>query len=121
MRDYNSSNAATSNSNSIEQSELYCCPNCGSNKISTVRMPSYHTHYAALKCGTCDCFIKWEPKPTTVGKRQQQQQTVNHLLQAKGLTDPEREFLETVRGKGKLSPRQQEVLAKIEAKVGGQR
>lgn len=95
------------------------CFSCGSNKINTVRMPSYHTHHAALKCGECDRFIRWEPKPTTITKRQQQQQMISELLQAKGLTDWQREFLESVRSKDKLSPRQQKVLAQIKAQMGG--
>lgn len=95
------------------------CLACGSTKQKKGERKG--PHYASLRCAECDRFIKWEPKPTTVAKRQQQQQTVNYLLQAKGLTDREREFLETVRSKDKLLPRQQEVLANIEAKVGGQR
>lgn len=83
-------------------------------------MVSYSKHWAARQCSGCDRFLSWEPKPANRQKRQRWQAKINQLLQAQGLTDWEREFLEleSVRNKGKLLPRQTEALAKIAAKVG---
>lgn len=82
-----------------------------------MRMPEYSTHYAARRCAECDSFRSWEPKPATQ-KKQQQQAVVTQLLESPQLTQWEREFLQGLKSK-KLSPKQQEVLSRIENKVGG--
>lgn len=93
------------------------CPTCGSDKVNTVLMPSYHPHYAALKCGQCDRFIKWQIHPANQEKQQRRQTTISQLLKSPQLIQWEREFLRGVKSK-KLSLKQQEVLKRIEAKVG---
>lgn len=94
------------------------CPACGSTKINLVKMPNY-CHYGAVYCGECETFLKWQAKPKNIKTRQQQQQAINKLLKSPQLSQWERTFLEGVKGK-KISPKQLEVLARIEAKVGGQ-
>lgn len=97
--------------------ELAQCPTCASTKINLVKMPNY-CHYGAVHCGECETFLKWQAKPKNI-KSRQQQQAINQLLKSPQLSQWERTFLEGVKGK-KISPKQQEVLARIEAKVGGQ-
>ena len=82
-------------------------------------MPSFHAHYAALKCGGCDCFITWMKKPETEEKRRNLAVRLDKLAGKQGLTNWEREFLESLQRTKKLSPRQQETLTRIEAKLGG--
>lgn len=94
------------------------CPSCNYTGVSLVRMPDNCVHYAAKRCGRCDRFLKWEGKPETVNKKQQQQKTINQMLKASHLSQWERKFLEGLKSK-KISPKQQEVLSRIEAKVGG--
>jgi len=96
------------------------CSTCGSDRINAVRMPSYHTHHAALKCGQCDRFIAWMQKPETEGKRRDLAVRIDRLGKAPRLTHWERDFLQSLKNQKKVSPRQQEVLARIEAKVGGE-
>lgn len=93
------------------------CPGCNSTRINLVRMLEHSTHYAARRCAECDSFRSWEPKPATQQKLQQQE-TINHLLKSAQLTQWEKTFLEGLKGK-KFSPKQQEVLSRIESKVGG--
>jgi hypothetical protein len=92
------------------------CASCGSTRINCVRMPLHAPHYAARRCGQCDRFLGWIPKPQK--RRQRRQTTINQLLKSCGLTQWERDFLEGLKGKRALSPRQQEVLDRIENKVG---
>lgn len=41
------------------------CPRCGSNKA--IQTSGVGPHYAALRCGSCDRFLKWLPNPRTEG------------------------------------------------------
>jgi len=95
------------------------CSICGSTKINLVRMPSHSTHYAARRCAGCDAFRGWQPKPETQEKRLSQQTAISQLLKSSQLSQWEREFLTSLQGKRSLSPKQQETLGRIEAKVGG--
>lgn len=83
-------------------------------------MPSYHPHYAALKCGECDRFLVWLQSPKTEGKRRdiaiRIDKAANYLDK---LTQWEQEFIGNLRAQKKLSPRQMEVLANIESRLGG--
>ena len=83
-----------------------------------MRMTKGHPHYAALKCGQCDRFLDWMPIPGTEGKRRDTSARVNRLLKLSSLTQWEKDFLASIAKQKKLSPKQQETLAKIEAKVG---
>lgn len=100
------------------QSSTASCPSCGFERASIVRMAKGHSHYAALKCGQCDRFLDWMPKPATEGKRRDTAIKVDRLLKSLGLTQWEKGFLATIAKQKKVSPKQQETLAKIEAKVG---
>lgn len=95
------------------------CPGCGSIRSTIVRMPSYCPHYAALKCGECDQFLTWQQKPETEGKRRDLAVRLNKLTSRPGLTHWEKEFLLGLKQQKKISPKQGEVLAKIEARLGG--
>lgn len=120
--DYHSTDGtsiATDNKPQIAQaqSSSASCPSCGFERASIVRMAKGHPHYAALKCGRCDRFLDWMPAPATEGKRRDTSVKVDRLLKLPNLTRWEQEFLQGLKGK-KLSPKQQECLAKIEAKAG---
>lgn len=93
------------------------CPSCGSTRINMVLMPKGAAHHTAIRCGQCDRFLQWQPKLENQEKRQRRQTTIIQLLKSPQVSQWERTFLEGVKGK-KISPKQQEVLAQIEAKVG---
>lgn len=96
------------------------CPGCGSFRISIIRMPSYHPHYAALKCGECDQFLIWQQKPETEGKRRDIAIRIDKTrTNLDRLTQWEQEFIGNLARQKKLSPRQMEVLANIESRLGG--
>jgi hypothetical protein len=94
------------------------CPKCSSTKIHVVPITENSPHHAKRVC-VCGAFRGWEPRPENKQKQQQQQTRIAALLESKGLTDWEREFLTSVQKKRTLSPRQIECLQKIESKVGG--
>jgi hypothetical protein len=62
------------------------CPSCGSTKINLLRMLDYCHHYAARRCGGCDTFRGWQPKPENQEKRQRQQTAINQLLMSPQLS-----------------------------------
>lgn len=95
------------------------CPGCGSTGSNLVRMPSYSAHHAARRCAECDSFRGWELKPATKENRQRRE-IISQLLKSSQLTQWERSFLEGLNTK-KISPKQQEVLSRIEVRVGGAR
>lgn len=49
------------------------CATCGYTKGNVVRMPAGCTHYAALKCGRCDRWLRWLPKPENKARKQKTQ------------------------------------------------
>lgn len=93
------------------------CLSCGSTRINLVKMSDYGIHHTPSCCVECDRFIGWETKPANQEK-QQRQTKINRLLEFSQLNQWERTFLELLKGK-KISPKQQEVLTKIEANVRG--
>lgn len=96
------------------------CPSCGFDKVSIVLMPKDATHHAAIRCGQCDHFLGWQASPLNQEKRRQRQTRITELLTSPQLSQWERQFLFSVQDKRSLSPKQQEALARIEVKVGGQ-
>jgi hypothetical protein len=96
------------------------CSICASSQINLVRMPDDSLHYAAHRCAGCDTFRGWEPKPANQEKQRHQQKRVITLLQSPNLSQWEREFLLNVQYRRSLSPKQLQVLTRIEAKVGEQ-
>jgi hypothetical protein len=103
---------------SIQEFKGTPCPNCGNSRINLVRMHEGCKHWAARRCSLCDCFLGWRPKPENAIKRSQQQELLSRLLESEHLTPWEHKFLQGLKGKRKVSPKQQEVLDRIEAKVG---
>jgi len=95
------------------------CPSCGFNKVLVVPMPDGSVHHAALRCGRCNRFIKWQLKPKSQESWKRQQTAIDQLLKSFELSDWEYQFLTSVQGKRSLSPKQQETLSRIEAKVRG--
>lgn len=95
------------------------CPSCGHTGLNLVRMPDYSLHYAARRCGQCDTFRGWEPKPENQNKQQRWQTTISQLLKLPSLSQWEREFLTSLQGSRSLSPKQLAVVQKIENQVGG--
>lgn len=93
------------------------CSRCSSTKIHVVPMPASSPHYAKRVCA-CNAFRGWEPNPQSKERQQQQQIRIAVLLKSPQLSEWERTFLEGLKGK-KVSPRQQEILNRIEVKVGG--
>ena len=91
---------------------------CGSTRITVVQMPKHCSHYAALRCGQCDCFLGWMPKPESEGRRRDLAVRIDKALLAPGLTQWEKDFCLSLKKQKKLSPRQAEVLSRIEAKRG---
>lgn len=96
------------------------CSMCGSSQINLVRMPDDFLHYAARRCAECNTFRGWEPKPANQEKQRHQQKRIITLLQSPNLSQWEREFLLNAQYRRSLSPKQQQVLTRIEAKVGEQ-
>lgn len=92
------------------------CPKCNSTEIDLVPMPANSPHHAKRVCA-CGAFRGWEPRPENKQKQQQQQTRIAALLQSPQLPLWEREFLESVQGKRSLSPKQQQVLSHLEAKL----
>jgi len=96
------------------------CPKCNSTEIDLEPMGGNSPHYAKRVCACCNRFLGWAPKPESQQKRQQMQTTINQLLQSPQLSPWECEFLENMRERRALSPKHQEILSRIEVKVGGQ-
>ncbi len=94
------------------------CPRCGSTKIHVVPMGGNSPHHAKRLCAHCGAFRGWEASPQSKERQKQQQIRIDVLLKSPRLSEWERTFLEGLKGK-KVSPRQQQVLARIEVKVGG--
>jgi hypothetical protein len=95
-------------------------PSYSFRRAKLVKTFNHSLHYAAQWCNGCDIFRDWKPKPANQEKWQQQQIRIAALLTSHHSTQWKYEFLFSEQSKRSLSPKQQEVLAGIEAKVGGQ-
>lgn len=98
---------------------IEACKFCSFPRFSTVLMPEGHTHFAALRCGSCDGFQDWVEKPANKEKREKRRWKIGELLKSPLISSWEKDFLESVQGRKSLSPKQEEVLDRISGKVGG--
>jgi hypothetical protein len=94
------------------------CRSCGSNKVLVVSMTPGSVHHAAIRCGQCDRFLAWQPKPGSQERLRRQQTAIDQLLKSPQLSDWEREFLLSMWDKRSLSPKQLATIQKIETKLG---
>jgi len=95
------------------------CPRCGGTEIELVPTPENSPHYEKQICRMCDRFLVWQPKPRNRQKQEQVQATITALLESRGPTDWEREFLTSTKGKRALSPKQISILQEIQTRLGG--
>lgn len=93
------------------------CLACGHVGINIVQMPKYSKHYAARRCGYCDAFRGWQPKPSTEQRRAELRRAIAQLLESPLLSDWDRGFLESIRSQKKLSLNQEACLNRLEGKV----
>lgn len=100
-------------------STIEVCKFCGFPRFTTVLMPEGRTHYAALRCGSCDGFHKWIESPHTTEERERQRQRIKELLRSPLLSEWERGFLQDVLKERKLSPKQIKKISDISDRVGG--
>lgn len=95
------------------------CRACGSTRLNLVSVPPPCPHRYAIRCGECDCFIRWAEKPENQDKRHSRKADINRLLETGNLSDWEREFLSNISTVRKLSPKQQEIFNRILSQKGG--
>ncbi|MEP0755606.1 hypothetical protein NDA03_25840 [Trichocoleus sp. Lan] len=94
------------------------CQHCGYETSSVIKMPPSSPHYAALRCGGCDVFQGWQPKPKNQEKAVKQTSVIDRLLADPNLISQwESEFLKSIRKRKALSPRQTEILEKIQSRL----
>ncbi len=89
-------------------------------RANLVKTFNHSLHYAAQRCTGCNIFQDGKSKPANQGKWQQQQIRIAALLTSHHSAQWEYEFLFSEQSRRSLSPKQQEVLVGIEAKVEGQ-
>jgi hypothetical protein len=94
-------------SNTLLAQNQLRCRNYSCNKFLTLVVPKNPTYNAALEWEQCTHFVQWLQKPANQDKKSIQ------------LSQQKEKFLTSLHFKRSLSPRQQEVLTGIEAKVGG--
>lgn len=97
------------------------CPACGCDRLNVVLEKPPNPHYASARCGSCDCFRFWVPKPQTLKCQRDQREAIERLLGNPYLSDWERSFCQgllSARNK-KLSPKQLQILSRIVAERGG--
>lgn len=71
-------------------------------------------HHGKETCSACGRFIRWVPKPQNVERQQQNGQKLVALRNTDGLSQWEREFVDSLDGQGpKISPKQQAKLDEV--------
>lgn len=107
----------TKQENTTDSHNSTPCKVCGCTRLNVILEKPPATHYAAKRCGGCDVFRGWLPKPQTLKRQQDQRKIIEQLLKNPRLTDWERNFCSGL-GK-KISPKQAEILSRIIAERGG--
>jgi hypothetical protein len=95
------------------------CPACGCSRLNIILEKPPNPHYAAARCGGCDCFRFWIENPKTTAKREEWRRSIERLLKSGDLSDWEREFLIKLQTEKKPSPKQLQTLNRISAERGG--
>lgn len=83
-------------------------------------LPSDSPHYAKEVCEDCGAFIRFVPRAGTVETQKLHAARIARLAMCDSLSGWEREFLESIASRPKLSPKQQACLDKLYAeRLGG--
>lgn len=70
-------------------------------------------HFGKEICRNCDRVLRWVPKAASIERRSMYAFRITKLLMSFGLTSWERNFLQSVAGRRRLSPRQTAVIDKL--------
>jgi hypothetical protein len=121
LKDSSSKSAHFADNNIFAQPSetLNRCPSCDSTGIHLIKMQSSCNHHAVRRCGQCTRLLRWAAKLENQNFHHTQTQSVRRLLDLPDLSQWESEFLNVVSKQKKLSLKQAECFAKIEAKLGG--
>jgi hypothetical protein len=74
-------------------------------------------HYAREICSDCGRFLRWVPNPKTLLQRERNAQILTALSKRVDLDEWTREFVRSVSQLKSLSPKQQQILNKLDAEL----
>ncbi|MGB3758693.1 MAG: hypothetical protein WBA07_20310 [Rivularia sp. (in: cyanobacteria)] len=107
-------NSIKSNQEIIFDEILHPCIHCGSVARNVVYEKPPCPHYAAQRCGRCDAFQKWLPKPENLEKQNEIREVIGKLIQnSRVLNDSEYVFISGMKLRKKFTPRQLECIEAI--------
>jgi len=110
-------NSIKSNQEIIFDEILHPCIHCGSVAKNIVYEKPPCPHYAAQRCGGCDAFQKWLPKPENLEKESQIRELIGKLIEiSRVLTDWEYVFITSMKLRKKFTARQLECIESIRKK-----
>jgi len=77
------------------------------------RLPAGHVHFGKVRCLDCGRFIRWEPKPETIARYRLSGFKLARLAMNSQLNAWERNFVQSLLGHHKLSPRQAAIVERM--------
>lgn len=94
------------------------CSRCGSNNLKRLTGEDEVTaHYGRLICEDCGRFLKWLRDPTVCVSHLNRKQAIDLILANGNPNQWERQFLNDIRDRRVLTPKQQATYEKIHQKI----
>ena len=97
---------------SEQESSMFDCKRCKEENVEYLLVVSESEtspHYGKYVCAKMNHFIRWAKSPLTIARHEERQEQIDFLLgDGRGnLSDFAKEFLEDIKGRTHLSPKQQ--------------
>ena len=86
---------------------------CSHSATVTLATQQGHAHYSAERCALCGAFLRWVPKPATIGRQRFNAMRLARLAMCDRLTNWERGFVRSVSQRRKVSPKEQEIIDRL--------
>lgn len=81
---------------------------CQHKEKEIIQMPIGYIHYAKTVCAKCKKFMYWEQNPNITSEIEKRNNRIDRILEEERLNSFEEQFLETIRKKRFLTPKQQD-------------
>jgi hypothetical protein len=86
---------------------------CSHVKTVDIRMPEDCKHYSKIICADCNKFLTWGKNPRLTQDHEQRKHKIDILLDDGIINTWERHFLESIKDKRIITPKQNEILERI--------
>jgi hypothetical protein len=92
---------------------------CDHARTKETLLPEDNKHYSKINCASCGAFLGFSKNPKTTDRFNERKKTIDNILNNNSLNDWDTKFLNSIRDKRTLSPKQEYCYQKIVIDLDG--